>query len=54
METLTSSLKRVMVSKQKKEHFQCSNLIFKVEFFTKEQKGARIFTGFVQSDDKKS
>ena len=34
--------------------FHTKNLIFKVEFFTEEQKGARIFTGFVQSDDKRS
>ena len=34
--------------------FHTKNLIFKVEFFTKEQKGARIFSSFVQSDDKRS
>ena len=34
--------------------FHTKNVIFKVEYLTEEQKGARIFNGFVQSDDKRS
>ena len=34
--------------------FHTKNVIFKVEYLTEEQKRARIFNGFVQSDDKRS
>ena len=34
--------------------FHTKNVIFKVEYLTKKQKRARIFNGFVQSDDKRS
>ena len=34
--------------------FHTKNVIFKVEYLTEEQKRARIYNGFVQSDDKRS
>ena len=34
--------------------FDTENVIFKVEYLTEEQKRAKIFNGFVQSDDKRS
>ena len=34
--------------------FHTKNVIFKVKYLTEEQKRARIFNGFVQSDDKRS
>ena len=34
--------------------FHTRNVIFKVEYLTEEQKRARIFNGFVQSDDKRN
>ena len=34
--------------------FHTKNVIFKVEYLTEEQKRARIFNGFVQSDNKRS
>ena len=34
--------------------FHTKNVIFKVEYLTEEQKRARIFNGFVKSDDKSS
>ena len=37
-----------------KAEFHTKNIIFKVEYLTKEQKRAKILNGLVQSDDKRS
>ena len=38
----------------KEAEFHTKNVIFKVEYLTEEQKRARIFNDFVQSDNKRS